>query len=116
VTPGARSMKHFREKGFIVAKVEQRLPIPGKFVTRDCLGFGDLLVAKPGWGVALVQVTSTANLSAREQKALDISALYTWLQSGGRFLLQGWRKGGARGERKTWKLTEREITNERPRS
>jgi hypothetical protein len=111
-SPSARSMDYLRKRGFVVCRVEQRLWIPGaKFPrTRDAFGFGDLLVAKPGWGVALVQVTSTANLSAREVKAKDISALYTWLHSGGRFLLQGWRKGGARGERKTWKLTEREIS------
>jgi hypothetical protein len=108
-SPSARSMDYLRKKGFVVARVEQRLPIPGKFVTRDCLGVGDLLAAKPGWGIALVQVTSTANLSAREQKARNVSALYTWLNSGGKFFLQGWRKGGARGERKTWKLTERQI-------
>jgi hypothetical protein len=95
--------------GFIVAKVEQRVPIPGMFVTRDAFNCGDLLIAKPGWGVALVQVTTTGHLNERQEKALDIHELRVWLESGGRFILQGWAKRGARGKVKLWALAEREV-------
>lgn len=104
--PGQRSMKRLRSFGFCVARVEQRLPIPGKFVTKDAFGCGDLLIAKPDWGVGLVQVTSRANLNAREKKSRAIPELKIWLESGGRFVLQGWQKRKKSG---FWEMTEREI-------
>jgi hypothetical protein len=106
MTPSARSTKYLRALGFIVARVEQRLPIPGKFVTRDAFNFGDLLVAKPNYGVALVQVTSRSNMNARERKAREIPELKVWLDSGGKFLLHGWGKKGPRGKRKKWAMRE----------
>jgi hypothetical protein len=109
MTPSARSTKWLKDRGYIVARVEQRLPIPGMFVTRDAFGFGDLLAARPGNGIFLVQVTSTSNLNAREKKARQIPELWTWLKSGGQFWLHGWSKKGPRGKRKVWTLTERLI-------
>ena len=109
MTPTARSMQYLKKRGFIVARVEQRLPIPGMFVTRDAFNFGDLLVAHPLFGILLVQVTITGKLNEREAKAREIPELKIWLRSGGKFILQGWRRGGARGERKLWVLTEREL-------
>lgn len=103
-------MAELRDRGFIVCKVEQRLPIPGKFITKDAFGFGDLLIAGEGYGIALVQVTSTSNLSARQKKALAIPELRKWLTCKGKLLLHGWAKRGPRGARKTWTLVEREIT------
>lgn len=128
MTPTARSLALLRERGFLVAKVEQRLPIPGKFVTRDCFGFGDLLIAGESRGiekdgrwlgagfVALVQVTSTGNMSAREKKIRALPEAKRWLETGAGILLQGWSKKGKRGERKTWQVTERRITNIEPGS
>lgn len=102
-------MKHLRDEGWIVAKVEQRLPIPGKFVTRDCFNLGDLLCADVTMGIALIQVTTNSNLAAHLTKAMAIKELRTWLLAGGRFILHGWAKMGPRGEKKEWKLTERNI-------
>lgn len=127
MTPTARSLALLRERGFLVAKVEQRLPIPGKFVTRDCFGFGDLLIAgyerhKAGFEnlavsiIALVQVTSTSNLAARERKIRGLQKAADWLRIGGIILLHGWSKKGKRGARKTWQVTERRITNIEPGS
>jgi len=47
-SPTARSIKWFRDRGYVVARVEQRLPIPrlGFYTTLDAFGFGDLLVAR----------------------------------------------------------------------
>lgn len=106
--PGERSMKRLRSFGFSVARVEQiihmpKAPFPFK---RDAFGFGDLLIAKPDWGVGLVQVTSRANLNAREKKSRAIPELKIWLESGGRFVLQGWQKRKKSG---FWEMTEREI-------
>lgn len=112
MTPSARSTKWLRDLGFIVCKVEQRLPIPGKFITRDAFNIGDLLVAKEGFGIALVQVTSMSNLAARERNAREIPELPKWLAAGGKFLMHGWAKKGPRGKRKTWQLVERTIEGE----
>ncbi len=98
-------MKHLRQQGFIVAKVEQRLPIPGMFVTRDAFNFGDLLIAKEGYGIALVQTTSRANLNARVHKAKLIPEFASWIAAGGKVIWHGWSKRGARGKRKTWEVT-----------
>jgi len=102
-------MQHLRDLGWIVAKVEQRLPIPGKFVTRDCFNIGDLLCADPTMGIALIQVTTNSNLAAHFTKAVSIKELRTWLLAGGKFILHGWSKKGARGEAKRWTLTERTV-------
>lgn len=109
MTPTARSMRHFRDAGFIVARVEQRLPIPGMHITRDAFGIGDLLVAKEGWGIALIQVTSRAHVLERREKSLASPNLPAWLYAGGRFFVQGWSKRGKRGERKTWAMLQMEI-------
>jgi hypothetical protein len=112
-SPNARSMQWFSDHGFIVDKVEQRLPIPGTFITRDVWNFGDLLVAKKDWGIALVQVTSNtdsdSNLNAREKKARAIPELEKWLEAGGRFILHAWKEEG-RGKHLTATLTQREIS------
>jgi hypothetical protein len=115
-------MKYFREHKIPCCRVEQRLPIPGKFVTKDAFGFGDLLtigylhygdVVGPSFkhaGISLIQVTSTSNLNAREEKIRGIPESFLWLNEGGRIFLQGWSKKGPRGKQKRWTLTEREIT------
>lgn len=110
-SPSARSVAELRKRNLAVATVEQTIRIPGgRVFKRDAYGFGDLLICGPGFGIALVQVTSSSNLSAREKKAREIPELKTWLASGGRFLLHGWAKRGPRGARKIWTLIEREIT------
>ena len=121
-------MQYFRNNGFIVARVEQMLHIPGAPFPRkiDAFGFGDLLIAKPGFGAALVQVTSSDHISHRVNKIngipedprdeksrneAELAHHYSriWLRSGNRVFVHGWAKRGARGKRKKWTLAEREI-------
>lgn len=115
-TPTAVSVTALREHGWIADKVEQKLPIPGKTVTKDAFGFGDILAAHPTQGILLVQATSRPNVNARIQKvtALDILGagkdhpvlkpnpvrlnLITWLHGGGRFEIWGWDRATPRGE------------------
>jgi hypothetical protein len=119
MTPSARSTKYLRDHGFIVCRVEQRLHMPkSPFpITKDAFGFGDLLAAKPGHlsqytltlhgaQIALVQVTSTGNLRARQSKIEAEPLADKWKQSGGTILLHGWAKRGSRGKRKRWTLKE----------
>ena len=106
MNPTARSMRYFKDRGYIVARVEQRLPIPGMFITLDAFGFGDLLVASPGFGIALVQSTTFTNLKARQKKAKALPEFRKWRHSGGKVIFHGWVKRGPRGKRKTWQLAE----------
>src|SRR5271155_4458070 len=131
MTPTARSMKYFRDRGCIVAGVEKTLHMPGRPfpMKRDAFGFGDLLVAVAGQqGIALVQVTDISSMSARRNKithgiakeldepkrvaeaqAAQENARH-WIGAGGRILLHGWGKRGARGKKKLWTLRREEIT------
>lgn len=105
-------MKHLRDLGYIVARVEQR--IPKVYITKDAFGFGDLLATdgRPQ-NNRLIQVTTTNHLSAREKKIRETEEIWNaaqlWMLSNGRIFLHGWAKKGPRGERKRWTLTEREI-------
>ena len=111
MTPTARSMKYLKDRNVPVCRVEQRLPIPGMFVTKDAFGFGDLLAIFPGsFGITLIQVTSTGNMNSREKKIRGILEHKKWLAKNGTILLHGWAKQGPRGQRKHWIMTEREIT------
>ena len=105
-SPTQRSTKYLRSFGYIVCKVEQRLPIPGMFVTRDAFGFGDLLAAGKGMGIALVQSTSRVNLSARIAKAKALPEFQKWIDAGGIVIFHGWSKKGKKGKRKLWHVEE----------
>lgn len=83
--------------GFICEKVEQRLPIPGKFVTRDLFNCIDLIAVKRGSLILGVQVTSRDNVNARMNKAMTCEALPIWIACGGAFEI--WGYGGKSGKR-----------------
>ena len=80
MTPSARSTQYPLKLGFIVAPVEKVIhmptaPFPFK---RDAFGFGDLLIARPGFGAALVQVTDSTHVSHRVKKICGSNARRTW--------------------------------------
>jgi hypothetical protein len=113
MTPTARTIGHLRLLGWFAEKVEQRLPIPGQFVTRDYGGFGDVLGAHPHGGILMVQVTVrsavpvhvskvTAETMIRKIKGEVVEvpneirdSLVIWLSAGGRFEIHGWDKPAA---------------------
>lgn len=103
------SVKELETRGYIVAKIEQR--IPHCFITRDAFGVFDLLAASRGGGIVGVQVTSGANGAARRDKILAEPQARTWIESGGRILLHLWakRNGRTAGARKAYSLVEEEI-------
>jgi hypothetical protein len=128
MTPSARSTKYLRDRGWIVARVEQRLHMPkSPFpITKDAFNFGDLLAAKsPGEKyvdlsdlnvtitfykdppqIALVQVTSGSHHDHRKDKIAAEPLAQKWKDAGGVILLHSWSKKGSRGKRKTWTLRE----------
>lgn len=104
VTPTARSMAMLRSDGWTVEKVEQRLPIPGKYVTRDMGGFADLVAWRADYGIVAVQVTADdgGHVMNRVAKINALKPAIEWYRSGGGLWVQGWGKRGARGETKRW--------------
>lgn len=87
--PTAMSMKMLRENGYLVEKVEHWDSF-GK-VRRDLFGIIDVLAVRPGEIVG-VQVTSKANMSARQRKCEETEHLERWLEGGGQFQIHGWAK------------------------
>jgi hypothetical protein len=111
------SMKLLRDRGYIVERVEQRLPIPGMFVTRDFANFADLIAFRAGkeethpglrragilgirGEILAVQVTDASHLAVRSKKVREEPMAREWLLAGGKIMLHGWN-GSA--------LTEREV-------
>lgn len=110
MSPNARTLIWLRKLGYLPAVVEQRLPIPGRFVTRDLFGILDIIAIKDGErGCLGVQATTVSNLSARLAKARANEHLRVWKQAGNAFCVVGWAKRGARGKRQTWQPTVRMV-------
>lgn len=108
-SPTQRSLKMLRAAGFTVEKVEQRLPIPGRFVTRDLFNLWDLLAIHPVERIIGVQVTTMANKSAHVKKLAGNPVLNQWRAAGGRGQLHCWRMVGPRGKRKSWECEVTEL-------
>lgn len=88
----------------MVAVVERYNPYAK--IRQDLFGFIDLIAVK-GDIVLAVQTTSGANAAARVAKIQGTQAAATWLESAYRaIVVHGWRKVGARGERKLWDCRE----------
>lgn len=106
-----RSIKHLKDQGYSVARGEHWNYFAKK--KQDLFQFGDLLVAN-GDHIALVQVTTTGNMGAREKKIFSLPVHKIWLAAGGRIFVHGWSRKGPRGKRKVWCITEREVVADEP--
>lgn len=107
MSPTQRSLAHLRSHGFTVGITEHW----NSFVHRrqDLFGFIDLIGVHPDFGVLAVQTTSGSNLAARRTKILAEPRALSWLKAGGKIVIHGWRKIGARGKRKIWELRAENI-------
>ena len=102
-SPTAKALKELREGGWLAEKVEQRLPIPGKFVTRDLYQCIDLVCMKPCQPLLAVQVTSRSNVNARLMKSKVMAAV--WVSTGNRFVVIGYGTTKTKGERRVVQLS-----------
>ncbi len=97
--------------GFVNDVVERR--IPHSFVTKDFLGFADIIYVTSGsYGsiVALQVTTNTGGHHAKhKEKIIAEPRALAWLQAGGLVELWSFAKQGPRGEAKTWKIRKEEI-------
>lgn len=125
MSPTQRSIAWLKAQGWQVARTEHWNSFAK--IRQDVWGFADALgchaqkiYGQPIGGepvfmqdendIALFQFTTTPNMSAREAKIRASKEAAYWLRCGGKIYVYGWAKRGARGKRKVWTLTEREIS------
>lgn len=96
-SPTSKALQELRTMGFICEKVEQRLPIPGKFITRDLFDVIDIVAMKPPETLLALQVTTRDHVNARMDKAVEKGTALMWVETGNRFEI--WGYGGKSGKR-----------------
>lgn len=110
VSANGMSLAYCRERGWVPATVEQR--VPHTFITRDLFGFIDIVVLDGKRGLLGVQATTGDHTGHRIDKINDTSpegvrpAALAWLRAGLRLEVWGWRKRNDRtpGAKKVWTL------------
>ena len=106
-SPTQRSLKMYRERGYLCAIVEKWNPYVK--IRQDLWGFADILAIR-GDESLLIQTTSGSNVSARIAKINDNAQAAIWKCSPNRKIVaHGWRKVGERGKRKLWECREVEV-------
>lgn len=105
-SPTSRSLALYRKRGWLVAVVERFNPYAK--VRQDLFGFIDLIAIKGDLTLG-IQTTTGDHVAERIEKVKGLQAAAVWLESPLRkIVFNGWRKVGARGERKLWQC--REVT------
>jgi hypothetical protein len=88
-----------RTRGWVGDLVERRVSFArrGKRsgVSRDFLGFADIVALEPGGRAVAIQHTSASNFASRRRKVLGSPEAACWAYAGGRVLVLGWRPKGA---------------------
>lgn len=110
-TPCARTLMECRDRGWLPDVVERRVP-GKKNITRDYLGFIDVLAITDLPGVLGIQATTGANHADRMHKILGpcSEAARAFLSAGNRVAVWSWSKRGKAGARKLWTLRETPVT------
>jgi hypothetical protein len=88
MTPTARTLRFYRDQGFLIDVVERWLPRIG--VRRDLFNCIDALAIMPDEPILAIQSTVATCVSARLAKARATAALKIWLSTGARFVVIGW--------------------------
>lgn len=112
-SPTARSLAVLKARGSTAYGIVERWN-PGARVRVDFLGFADLLAIQPAQqGVLAIQACVTGDQSKRLAKIATppvLARAVAWLEAGNRIAVWGWAKRGPRGKRKTWALSETQVT------
>lgn len=112
-----RTLKLFRDEGWNCAIVEKWLPARGEMkfgIRQDVWGFGDILACRPmDKEIALIQCfpdRGGTGFADHRAKTFDIPEAKTWLRSGGKIFLCGWRpKSKSDTGRGNWRWKMEEI-------
>ena len=112
MSPTQLSLKLWRGEDWYSEIVEYWNPFANK--RKDLLGFADILCLRIGDPQVLLQVTSDSNMSARKKKILALDTAYLWLCTGGRIVVEGWKKRPQTkgSKRMTWQPRRYEIVKE----
>lgn len=100
MSPTQRTRDWLKKRG-ITSQIVERWNSFAR-VHQDLFGFGDIVAVHTR--IIAIQVTSGDHVSHRIQKIYDEPRAREWLAAGGLIEVHGWRKCGARGNRKTWSL------------
>ncbi len=101
-SPTQRALAECKRRGWTAGIVEKWNQFAR--IRQDLYGFIDLVVCGQDIGIVGVQACAGSSHAAREAKIEAEPRAVKWLQSGGRAEVWSFRKGGARGKRKTWTL------------
>lgn len=101
-TPTAKAIQELRAQGYDAEKVEQRLPIPGRFVTRDLFQCIDVIAMKPGAPLRGIQVTTRDHVNHRMVKAEASRKARIWVSTGNSFEI--WGYGGKKTTKRVVRL------------
>ena len=96
-SPTSRSLDLLRKDGWTACIVERYNSFSKRY--NDLYGFIDVLAMCPRRGFLAVQTTSDSNVTARLAKIAAEPRSLTWIEAGGRIVVHGWKKGGARSEK-----------------
>lgn len=96
-TPTSLTLKHFRDAGYLVDKVEYWNPFAKK--RHDLFGFIDIL-ATDGTAIHGIQCTTRPNMSARIKKIREHEN-YAIVSKAMSICVMGWYKSSGRWEHKT---------------
>lgn len=105
-SPTQRSLKTLKDQGWTTQVVEHWNPYSR--TRTDLWGIVDIL-AMNGQQIVGIQTTSGSNVSARIKKIREEPRAMTWIESGGRLFVHGWRK---LLRSNTWECRQIEITPE----
>jgi hypothetical protein len=103
MTPTQRSLKKWRDAGWLVAVVEKWNPYVK--VRNDLFGLFDLLAIRGNETVG-IQTTTASHINVRVDKIKPNPNLDLWCVGNRRAVVEGWSKRGARGKRKLWECRE----------
>lgn len=118
LSPTQRTLRAQRDMGRVCDIVERRLPRrPGMpfGLTKDFLGFIDIIALDPSRGIIGVQSCGSSFSEHRRKITEDCAhECIEWLNSGGKVELWGWRKVKVKrgGKAMVWKPRVEEITLE----
>ena len=94
--PTQKTLKYFRDQGYIGDMIERWIiipGIPGKGKRKDYLGFGDILFFKPDESETLMVQSCGQNYAEHLRKILAEPMAAEWVKmKNRRLILIGWRK------------------------
>ena len=107
MTPTSRSIKLYKDRGYIVGIVESYNSFTHK--RKDLFNFADMVAVRPGQpGTTYIQTTSGSNVSSRVSKLIsdpEVSKrVRSVLLSFNTVHINGWRKLKKKVNRKSWQV------------